>query len=364
MESKEIQRASATFDLDRLKTGDNDEWTIFVGYYMHRLTWYAKRMTRKERFAEDAACNAIASVYVARMTFSSAQHLIAHMYSLVKYECLSILKGHGDFIMSDDVLMKMDHYASIEHGDMDFEERLQYERWKDRMIQILEDQAVRLPRRWRTLISLYLKYGREDVKKYETKKAKTNGAPEREYVFDRLREMILYNQHIESGMDKQLSDIRDAVSSFSKGEREIFSRSFRGATPAQVMVELGVTRLAVRKALQRCRNKLGKVWQDPMMGPHRKTHLFINSIQDPRIRAAIEEGLQRESPLRPVVAQKTKPANETKLTLQQVVEIRRLARAGSHTETNLAAMFKVTAAYIASIIDNKTWKNMVYVGTT
>lgn len=287
--NKETKSFVETLSLQRLQAGENVEWTLFMGYFYDKLIRYARWVTGKPRFEQDVASNALADIYVARMTFGSVEHMVAHMFSIARYECFNLLSGKGDFVMSDGMLLKMDQYLIHTYDEkMTLTERAQYEQWKDTMLKLLYKQALRLPQRWRDFIFVYIKYGRGEIAKYHREEAKTNGNTERAVIFQRLKDMIEYQNSDIKGAD-QLADLRATFKHFTRKEKAVFAEATRGLSIAEIGEKLSMTYRAVVKSLGRCIRKLRKVWNDPMMSPHLKHLPFVRSIQDPEVKQIVKE---------------------------------------------------------------------------
>lgn len=287
--NKETKSFVEKLSLPRLQAGENIEWTAFMGYFYDKLSRYARWVTGKPRFEQDVASNALADVYVARMSFASVEHMVAHMFSIARYECFNILNGKGDFVMSDGILIKMDQYLIHAYReDMSLLERANYERWKDEMLQLLYEQAIRLPQRWRDFIFVYIKYGRGEVAKYQKAEARTNGNTERDVIFKRLKDMIEYKVTDIKGAD-QLVDLRLTFQRFTRKEKAVFAQASKGLSMAEIGQELNMGVRAVSKSLGRCIKKLRKVWNDPLMSPHLKLLPFVRAIQDPTVKQIVKE---------------------------------------------------------------------------
>jgi len=305
----ELYNNLPAFELEKLRAGDNEEWGAFMDHYYGRLMSYSFKITDQSRFCEDIASNAIAAVYVSRQTFNDLRHMVAHMFSLAKYECREIMNGRGNFIMSSDMVERLDYYMSIDRAEMTIEERQKYEEWKDRMLSSIYEQAIRMPKRWKDMIFVYFKYGRNELKKYE-REAGIAGTQEKPVIFERLREMIMYNSQPFS--EKQLADIRNAFRSFGPRERQVFQEVLRGYTTDQIQQRLSISAQSVKKALEHGISKLRKVWNDPMMGSHRKLIPFVRSIKDAQILTIIEEEFSRDF---------TRARTTCRLSAQDVIHI-------------------------------------------
>lgn len=299
-----------TLNLQRLQASDNIEWTAFVGYFSDKLRRYADFLGGEGRFSEDAAANAIANVYVSRGTFETVQHMVNYMFSSVRFEFYSVMKHQGRFMMGDDVLFKIDYYLSQANTEeMSAEERIAYEKWKDEAIAMLKDQAVRLPRRWRDFIMVYLQYGRNDLKKFE-RQAGVDKSAEKESAFNKLRE-LMRTTRLEEG--DQLEQIRLTFRYLPRVEKRVLANALNCETAAEVSSKLKMTYKAVNMALTRTAGRLQKVYYDPLLNTHSSNFHFFRSVKDEKLLQIIKQEV--------VEANSNKRCRKVKFTRENLVDI-------------------------------------------
>lgn len=390
-------RPKETLSLNLLQKGDEDQWDILISFYRWRLIAFTPVPEGKERFKEDIVANVIADIYIARSTFNSVEHMINHMFAAVRYESKNMMmKREGQYLFDDEVLARMSDYVPSETESLD--ERLKYETWKDEAIRRLTSSTCRMPTKWKNFILVHLKYGREEIPAHRRALGFAS-IPQRERVFAHIKELMAAPQP-GSIYELREYEMRTTLRKLSKREKSVLVRTVAGKGLPEIAAELKMEASAVRVIASRLTRKLSEVIKLPDVFD---TNLdFIKYISDGKFKELVDSELSgkiNENPLRKLdnnqimeiilmrdeqmltwvtiaermgcdkatvkrayteSGRKLTRVRSSKLTIDQVIEMRRLYKEEIKNISAIGRLFKVDVNTAWSILKGDGWKHALY----
>lgn len=390
-------RPKETLSLDLLKKGDEDQWDILISFYRWRLIAFTPVPEGQERFKEDIVANVIADIYVARSTFDSVEHMVNHMFAAVRYESKNMMtKREGRYLFDDDVLARMSDYLPSEVESLD--DRRKYESWKDEAISRLTSSACRLPTKWKNFILVHLKYGREEIPAHRRALGFAN-IPQRERVFAHIKELMAAPQP-GSIYELHEHEMRIALRKLSKREKSVLVKTVAGMQLPEIAAELKMGTDAVRVIASRLTRKLSGVVKVPdVFG----TSLdFIKYIADGKFKELVKSEFEgrmdktaawklNSEQIREIILMRDEQmltwvtiaarigcSQETaknaykdsgrkpirvrglRLTIDQVIEMRRIYKEEIKNISAIARLFKIDFKTAWGILKGDGWKEALY----
>lgn len=389
-------RPKETLSLSLLQKGDEDQWDILISFYRWRLIAFTPVPEGKERFKEDIVANVIADVYIARSTFDSVEHLVNHMFAAARYESKNmIFRQEGQYLFHDEVLTRMSNYLSYEAESLD--DRLEYEKWKDEAIHRLTSSACRMPTKWKNFILVHLRYGREEIPAHRRALGLAS-VPKREAVFSRIKELMASPQ-LDSIYELHESDMRAILRRLSKREKSILVKTASGISLPEIAAELKMTVDAVHAVASSLTRKLSEVVKLPNVFDSNLD--FVRYVSDGKLKELIDSELTGridKNPIRLTVEQvreivlmrdeqmlawvtiadrigcdkeaakrayedsgrKLTRVRGSKLTIDQVIEMRRLYREEIKNISAIGRLFKIDNKTAWGILKGNAWKEALY----
>lgn len=411
---REWKIVKGVFNIHKIREGDNGEWTKLMKMMTPRLYSYALKVVQRACVAEDVVASTIADACISKKIFNSEDHMIGHMFVFCKLESQkAMFRTANRFILDNDVIAKMDWYLTfrghVEQDDTD--ERIALDRWRDDMLLLLRTEARRLPRSWCNYVYMHLTY--HTRKEYWQKLEKGEFTLGQRYsTFNRLKALVNHRLNDPNTSDR-MEDLRYVFRYLPRTQKAAIKAAMQYPTQREAAVSLGITRTTYNGRLNGAVSRIQRVYYDPIFDQAGGYMRFFNSITDTKLHVLLQEEivesktagannmptftkkevmniilLRNEQHMSwqdiAAVAHTSVPVakrvfydelskegdrkksrklkgddKRQKLTIAQVIEVRRLLKEGNHSQYKLAGMFGVSRGAIENINNGKTFS---YVG--
>jgi len=393
-----------SLDLHKLQQRDEQEWGMLLTKHYERLKARANIFTNQYSWSEDVASNIIATTYSIRMTFRDITHLVNYMYWSVRHECVELIYQHRISLIESDLSESIDRYTDIFENTHEetFSERLAWDQKRDELVGMLLNKAPRMPKRLKAHLMAWLNCGRQDI----AGRLIAVGAKTKEGRTAALQEIRMLIEHKDATNDGSINidQLKHIITGLNKRQRRALQLLADGMEPKEIMKEIGSTYIAVMQLFGRCEKKLRTVIDIPdhfnrknvvntnwdslqyiLQGPMKETivealktdvshgwkcskeqtHEIIllrDEQQLPWDEIARHVRLSRKTVIAAYesAGHKRRCVRGYKLTMQTVIEIRKLYATGKYSQSALGRMFGIDGSTAHDIVKGNIWKDALF----
>lgn len=278
------KRGEDPISLKKIVQGDNREWEVLYESLFGRLKSFVLMLVKSESGVEDIVSNSIADIYVSRHTFESIDHMIGYAFNYARIESFNwIFKGPGRFIMDDDIIVKMDWYVNLSpEEELSPMERAMKDKWKDDMLNLVNDVSRRLPNRWRRLVRAYLKcHSSADVRRIMGTQSTAESGYARKSCFGLLKKLISHKLTLEESItEEETNSLREVIIDLTPRQKKIVKLALQGKKRRDIADIMKLTRGGLRSSLESIVHKIADVWNDPLLEDDH--HFYFEFLSNPK----------------------------------------------------------------------------------